>query len=856
MYQDLLKIPMDILENPKKSAENVRIFRDKSTDQFATIIFANKDKMYQYLDYTFHTIYSYLVTRVNKELMAQAALHPEMNIMPLCGDESIVFVFKGGSVMHILYNNYLDSIKSQVSSLTSDDMIKYFVGTQNVGILNYMGINSNNYLYNNSADDPEKRSKMYFQYDLENSKLLEAKSDSASTFIESILKPKFGISDIDYSIYINTNNATRYLLLHGIIVKLLHIILNYITVKFDNHLKKILNGDTSSEKPNEYIESEEIPNVYDHPYFSIVKVLKLIICNPSLKDDLVAYNGYAIPAHFNVKIQYNNRTDDINLKDRLVAVLNILNNDMAKSEYKKSMYYLYFAFDIVTYCEYLDSINPSFLNHSLDLNGIRKHIVKNITILVESKEYDLLSMPYYTLEELGTIKKNLAKIYSTLPPDASELKLKTGIQKGVNKVDTFKLINNTTITENDFEFKPTDCTEITINPTMPESEIQTQPCDKIHYISYNSTIRVEKGPTTVDFDLIRSKINLVMTGSHFIKNGNLLQSMALPSEFIDISIPRFDDTSNIEFLKNLKRTGGLPYLLNLKTSKGKNISINSYGPDNIAHDLLYVLYGVSDMFEPWLDAKFQKRIIRSVYFIVLTRTLKAKYTSDKNHLDNFLTFIDFCISAKNLTQNSNGEEFWNNLEKMVQSTPTITKQDSLAVIKYYAKNLELKNEASVKIFTEDVIGELISEKYHDVEDIIISLVFWSAVISKPNKDIIEYMNIGRDIYRYVPLKYNNDAELNVTITEIKTNLNKLLDTIINIGIKTYYLYNNLLGSGSIQNISGHMRENKAGAVGGSSRGGANNYIRDNDMRLKYLKYKKKYLDAKNQESKSGNNRRK
>ena len=587
------------------------------------------------------------------------------------------------------------------------------------------------------------------------------------------------------------------------------------------------------EKPDEYIESSEITNVYDHPYFSIVKILKLIICKESLREDLTNYDGYVVPPYFSMKIQYYNRYDDISLKERLVDVLRILENDMNNNTYEKSMFVLYFAFDIVTYCQYLDAINPLFLNHQLNLDPIKYNIVKNITILVESKEYDLLSMPYYTLQDLDTIKKNLAKIFSTLAPDASELQPKIGAKKeGSNEVDTYKLINHTTITDKNFEFHTADCTEVTINPTMPESEIKTEACEKIHYITYNSTIRIEKGPTIIDFDLIRSKINLVMTGSHFMKNGQVKEIMPLPSEFIDISIPRFDDSSNVEFIENLKRTSGLAYLLNLKTSTGKNITINSYGPDNIAHDLIRVLYG-GNIFEPWLDAKFQKRIIRSVYFLVLTRSLRSKYTSDKSHLDNFLTFIDFCISTKNHIQDPTDETFWTILEKMLMSNNNVAKQDSLNIMKYYSKNLESKNEDSIKFFTTDISGNLISDEYHDVSYIVLSLIFWNSIISKPNKEIMEYINMGRNIYRYIPIQSKNEQELNTIITEIKSNLNKLLDTIINIGIKTYYLYNNFLSSGTIQNIKGGKRQTSK-----------INIEKDEDIRQKYLKYKKKYLDAK------------
>lgn len=825
MYKDLLKISLDVLDNPKKNEDNMRVYRDKSTDQFATVMFSDKDKMYQYLDYTFHTIYSYLITKINRELILQSIKNPEMNIKPLCGDESVIFVFKGGSVMHILYNTFLNSLRDQIPNVSSDDLVKYFINIKNNNILNYMGINSDNYRYNQSVDNLDKRNKMRFQFDVENSSMLENKSDNIKDFMDSILKPKFGISDIDYSIYINTDTNSRYLLIHGIVVKLLHVILDYITKKFDVHLNNILSGNTKIDKPLNYLESNEIINVYDHPYYTILKSLKMIMCQESLKKDLQNYDGYSIPSYFNFNLQYYNRFDDINLRDRLLYVLNIFNQSMINNKLEQSMYILYFMLEIVFYCDYLDQINNKFLNHNLNLEDIRTHIVHNITILIDSKEYDLMSMPYYNVSELNTIKKNLAKNFSSLSPDANELKTKISIKSGKSEPDTYKLINHRTITENDFDFRPTVCFDLVANQQMPtEMEISERKCNKIHYVTYNSIIRLERGPTVIDFDLIRSKINLVMKGKHFIKNNQIVDIMPVPSEFIDISISRFDDTSRLSFLKEIRKTSGLPYLLHLKTSSGKNISINSYGPDNITHDLLYILFS-QNTFEPWLDKKFQKRIIRSIYFVVLNRALKTKISNDRSYMDNFLTFIEFCISIKNSMQNPNDTTYWNFVEKMAMSKNNITKQESTNIMKFYIKYLEFKTRQSVEVFTNYLILDLIADEYSDVSEIIISFLFWASIMNKNNTDIKDYMNIERDIYKWVPLEPKTDFELNLLVTDIKNNVHKLIDTIINVGVKVFYLYSMFINSGTMPSIQG------------------GNQI---DYSKKYLKYKNKYMNAKKQ----------
>jgi len=822
MYKDLLKISLDVVDNPKTNEDNMRVYRDKSTDQFAAVIFGNKDRMYEYLDYTFHTIYSYLVTKVNRELMALALSdpnNPNVEIKPLCGNEDIIFVFKGGSTMHILYNSYLDALRNQLPNANSDDLIKYFINIKNNQILNYMGINADNY-QQHVVDEPNKRSKMKFQYDVENAKFLD-KSDNIKDFMDNILKPKFGISDIDYSIYINTDTGSRYIILHGIIVKLLHIILDYITKKFDQHLKNALSNSNNLTKPEIYVESSEIINVYDHPYFLIVRALKMIVCRDTLKKDLEMYDGYKLPSYFNVSIQYTSRFDDINLRDRLVYILNIFNTNMINNTYEKSMYVLYFMLDIVFYSEYIDNINADLLSHKLKLEDIRNYIVINITALVESKEFDLFSIPYYSLSEINQIKKNLAKTFSSLAPDANELKTKIAMRSGSSEPDTYKLVNNTTITESDFEFRPTDCIDIVPNQLAPSEFVTDQQhCNKIHYVTYNAVIRMERGPTILDFDLIRSKINLVMKGSHFIKNDKVVAVMPVPSEFIDISIPRFDDTARINFIDEIRHTGGHPYLLNLKTSTGRQISINSYGPTNIARDLIYILFN-QNTFEPWLDKKFQKRIIRTIYFVVLDRVIVANRTNNRIYFDNFLIFLDYCIAIKNHIENPSDTSFWLILEKMVVSKNEVTAEDTLSVLKFYTKNLEANIKTFLSAFTNYSAADLISDDFEDVRSIIISFLFWGTVNTKSNETIKEYINIERSIYKWIPLEPKNEYELNVMITEVRSNVLKLLDTMINIGIKIYYMYATLIDSGQV-------------IKGGHS-------SRDHQ---KYLKYKSKYIAEK------------
>src|SRR5271154_6187936 len=401
MYQDILKIPMDTLDDPKINKDNMRIYRDKATDQFASTIFKNKEKLCRFLDYTFHAINSYLVIHLNEELIDISKQNPGQHILPLCGDESVIFVFKGGTVMHILYNTYMDSIKNKIPLLKSNDMIKYYADIKNVKILEYMGISYDNFIYNGAVNDQYKRNLMRFNYDIENDKYIENRSDILVDFIDGVLKPKFSISDIDYGLYINADTNSRYLLIHGVVVKLLYMILNNITEQFDNHLNDVLSGKNTISKPDEYLETIEIDDIYNHPYMHVVRALKRIICNPSLHEDISDNNGYYDPSYFTAHIQYQDNLDDISLKKRIIILLKEFNDT---KKYEHSLYKLYCSLEIITYTEYIDKINIKFFDHQIDLVECRSRIIKNISILVESKKYDLIKIPYYDMDTINTIK--------------------------------------------------------------------------------------------------------------------------------------------------------------------------------------------------------------------------------------------------------------------------------------------------------------------------------------------------------------------------------------------------------------------------------------------------------------------
>lgn len=122
-----------------------------------------------------------------------------------------------------------------------------------------------------------------------------------------------------------------------------------------------------------------------------------------------------------------------------------------------------------------------------------------------------------------------------------------------------------------------------------------------HYVYQNSTIKKlrNQSSSVVDFDLLRVKFNVNLSISGVEK------PVKVPSEFIDISICNYDDSALNEF-RNHTEEG-----LGLFTITNGNLTLECYGYsiDFMVHDLVYVLYE-QNLFTPWADAKYHKRIKR------------------------------------------------------------------------------------------------------------------------------------------------------------------------------------------------------------------------------------------------------
>lgn len=145
-----------------------------------------------------------------------------------------------------------------------------------------------------------------------------------------------------------------------------------------------------------------------------------------------------------------------------------------------------------------------------------------------------------------------------------------------------------------------------------------------HYVYQNSTIKKLRNnfSSVVDFDLLRVKlsVNLSIAGVE--------KPVKIPSEFIDISICNYDDSALTEFRNHTEDGLGLFTITNDKLT----LECYGYSIEFMVHDLIYVLYE-QNLFTPWADAKYHKRIKR------LNALQMLSYVSDTSAMQYYMISV-------------------------------------------------------------------------------------------------------------------------------------------------------------------------------------------------------------------------
>jgi hypothetical protein len=105
--------------NDNINQNKVRMLNDNTTDAFVSIFFNDNNILKLLIDYQYQFIYFFIMSKINSELMNVKPLNRHNNnidvenLYPLQHNEHIILSFKGGSTMFFLYNNILNYNQQQ-----------------------------------------------------------------------------------------------------------------------------------------------------------------------------------------------------------------------------------------------------------------------------------------------------------------------------------------------------------------------------------------------------------------------------------------------------------------------------------------------------------------------------------------------------------------------------------------------------------------------------------------------------------------------------------------------------------------------------------------------------------------------
>jgi len=234
----------------------------------------------------------------------------------------------------------------------------------------------------------------------------------------------------------------------------------------------------------------------------------------------------------------------------------------------------------------------------------------------------------------------------------------------------------------------------------------------MHYITINSSINSLIGESHfVQFYLYRIKLNVTL--SHIINvdrnNNKEVSNLNIPSEFIDISIPKFNDLCLAKFRKKIYN-GGLinNFFSKLSFNNGTKKNILIYNIHYLIEDLNIVLFGQNSSI-PWIDPKYDKRIKRLILlsFIFFIKNSLTSRPNTFNVMKDYLNSTRFylktiCINLYSYYCKENKPDFIN-ATNILPDNPVIENRfDNTKMIKTCISSFIDNNENNI-LFDKNII---------------------------------------------------------------------------------------------------------------------------------------------------------
>jgi hypothetical protein len=858
------------LQDRNKNNNDSRIFRDICTEQYTDTILNDPIIIPLFLDYTFHALYSELILNVNLQLIRNINLEENIHIQPLVGDEAFFLIFKGGTLMKNNFDRHF-LFRGDDLNIDLNNLISFF---------NLNNINHNLTEYN---------------YDIDGNKILNDKPPNFDTLYKKIISKNFKTSDIDYSLFINAENNDRYYMIHKCCTDNLYNSLVKITDNFENYLDSVLNRNLDM---SDYPIDVRYQSFYNKNYTKL-KLLTYLKNFLDKKNNIEAIMNNDI----NIINELQNNQDILNLLKQLYLFYrycktqNMLNpeelnfdniddiNIDGENIPYNDLFYLYDLFNIVILLLYTVIINENinFNLHfrrprvviNLTTNSLLNIIVAlrtNISNIVNVKFNKLVNINFYTIDKLNNLRTKISGFYNDISDNSyfeNKFDIKSNYMNINDNIKSLRLLRPNeraghVINVNDINLEKKKSVILLSNPEPFQNNIiedinSADNPEKVHYITYNNLIlqTINNNSIITDFDLIRSKFNIIIKSNLFTKIENNTdvpfdkKYISIPSEFIDVSIVRYNDTASKHFFHEIQNHNDVPFSIGYNlTSNNYNqlfsdVKVFSYSPKQITEDIFYILTTKS-YFEPWIDKKYSKRIIRGVVLInmlIKMYNTPTNYYLNRNILMNHNYHPDIWGNIRNvINQNSNMNEDYklfftysmyvyqyikslsdaymslennndpNDIRKIRNNIIEIKRNMSdcndILFIRFL-NNFDDNNHVDKQIkynyivsIRKEMINTLltcntlplinIDKKYSLVEDILKIIFYWTVLFSSDDIITSQIINKFSMIFGYIPIYYDNcdnyrNHVKNIDIFSARNKFTKFIRIIYDYGFKLFRL---------------------------------------------------------------------
>lgn len=612
----------------------------------------------------------------------------------------------------------------------------------------------NDYLINNNYEPLNRNESVYIIFKggtVINKIFSKFETDRNKNYTD--FKKYFGVSDIDYSLFINANTLDRHDEIYQVTTDILYHKLNEIADKFDSYYNNMsVSFNNKKEKNILILNSSEESNKHEHIARSILSDIK----------------------------NNNNKSIDWKLQDMIFTNINYY-FILSKSKYMY-IHWIYILLELLW--NLYNNVDSN--RYKILISDLYNYFINKLDLYVSSQFDELIRLKFY---DISNFREFYTKIVSNLINNCGN----TSYVKIKDEGRLHYSINKECINDNDIDnIMNVDKISSEFKFTNDKYDCNTKNT-KIHYISFNETIcdyRFDNNLIT-NFDLLRVKFNVEFKKCITINNIN--KSTKIPSEFIDISLTRFDDVGRVHYFEYLQNN---PYILEVKYNNFL-LSVYSYSPVEILDDLEFLMM-YKDHIEPWRDNKYEKRIYRIVYFMIYNCFTNNIINIDELHkCDNIIFMCN--ILHKNLYnyilvrevpldnnikyKNKYDTNLYTFLKTDINKYADIDKKNLINLIDKYYMNKISSHNFLFNILNDIYISNL-GRWYKGNESLYKFVVIWDILLLDFNiNSLLDNMKYISDLYIIEYFNYKDIKELCSYLFEY---LNQIVDIYNNLTLKLVF----------------------------------------------------------------------